>query len=200
MLPSEGPISTRSSGLWAWQTSGPQDRKTHRCRTGRWVCSQAFCSLHVRGNVLSIPAWGGSELTGSGEFSKLEAVQRCSCLLSPDHLPLCSRQMWEVRADRHPPGRMKGRQVAERGQQKPRQPPVHTSEAWQPQAGVCTRGRNTQREAKEGLPEAGDRNGHRAGRGARAHPPTHTHRNTERHILRWGQTHRDREEGREEKD
>lgn len=57
---------------------------------------------------------------------------------------------------------MKGRQAAERGQQKPGQPPAQAREAQRPQAGVWTRARtHRRRQEKEGLRESGKMNRHR---------------------------------------
>ena len=91
---------------------------------------------------------------------------------------------------------MKGRQAAERGQQKPGQPLAQAREAWQPGAGVWTR-TGTQRERgreREGMSESGRRK-RDTQLGLEIYTQRRTHRERHGDSEQWGQTHRDRGSG-----
>lgn len=83
-----------------------------------------------------------------------------------------------------PEAGMKGRQVAERGQQKPGQPPAQVREAQRPQAGVWT--------------SAGTHRGRQRDTKMEIHSERQTHRDSE--MVVDTQRQKDREKGRKRED
>ena len=123
-------------------------------------------------------------------------IPACSLLTTSLSWLAAGRQAWDACTDHCLPGKMKGRQAAERGQQKPGKPLAQAREAWQPGAGVWTRTgtrRERQTEGRDARVWKKEER-HTAGPGD-IYTQRQTHRERHGDSEQWGQTHSDR--GRE---